>query len=90
MHVIMLRTKKVSDTVGMQVFTDNGDFLGEIEGAMLEGNKVSGWKGRAKRNSYLTKALGGAKGVVIPHQLVKAVGSIFIVSRAAAPNYSEE
>jgi sporulation protein YlmC with PRC-barrel domain len=87
---MVLRTKKVSETVGMQVFTDNGDFLGDVEGAILESNKISGWKVRAKRNSYLTKALGGAKGVVIPHQLVKAVGSIFIVSRAAAPNYSEE
>tara|TARA_Y100000310_G_scaffold125388_1_gene124147 strand:- start:200 stop:463 length:264 start_codon:yes stop_codon:yes gene_type:complete len=87
---MVLKTKKVSEAIGMQVFTDNGDFMGEVDGAILEKNKVSGWKVRARRNSYLNKALGGAKGVVIPHQLVKAVGSIFIVSRAAAPNYSEE
>jgi len=85
-----LKTKKISETVGMQVFTDSGDFLGEVEGAILERNKIGGWKVRARKNSYLTKALGGAKGVVIPHQLVKAVGSILIVSKAAAPNYSEE
>ena len=29
--------------------------------------------------------LGGAKGVIIPHQFVKAVGDIVIVSRANLP-----
>jgi len=85
-----LRTKKVSESVGMQVYTDSGDFLGEVEEAVLIKNKIDGWKVRATKNSFLTKALSGAKGVVIPHQLVKAVGNIFIVSRNAAPSYSEE
>jgi len=85
-----LRTKKVSEAVGMQVFTDSGDFFGEIEEAVLVKNKIEGWKVRATRGSFLVKALGGAKGVVIPHQLVKAIGSVCIVSRAAAPSYSEE
>jgi sporulation protein YlmC with PRC-barrel domain len=85
-----LRTKKVSNAIGMQVYTDTGDFLGEVEEAVLVQNKIDGWKVRATKNSFLTTALAGAKGVVIPHQLVRAVGSIFIVSRAAAPNYSEE
>ena len=74
----------------MQVFTDSGDFFGEIEEAVLIKNKIEGWKVRATRGSFLVKALGGAKGVVIPHQLVKAIGSVCIVSRAAAPSYSEE
>ncbi len=85
-----LRTKKISEAVGMQVFTDSGDFFGEIEEAVLIKNKIEGWKVRATRGSFLVKALGGAKGVVIPHQLVKAIGSVCIVSRAAAPSYSEE
>tara|TARA_Y100000310_G_C20394411_1_gene674363 strand:+ start:572 stop:802 length:231 start_codon:yes stop_codon:yes gene_type:complete len=63
-----LRTKKISEAVGMQVFTDSGDFFGEIEEAVLIKNKIEGWKVRATRGSFLVKALGGAKGVVIPHQ----------------------
>ena len=85
-----LRTKKISEAVGMQVFTDSGDFFGEIEEAVLIKNKIEGWKVRATRGSFLVKALGGAKGVVIPHHLVKAIGSVCIVSRVAAPSYSEE
>jgi len=34
--------------------------------------------------------LGSAKGVVVPHQLVKAVGDIMIISRAAMPSGSGE
>lgn len=85
-----LKIKKISEATGMQVFTDAGDFFGEIEEAILVKNKVEGWKVKAIRGSFLTKALGGAKGVVVPHQLVKAMGSICIVSKAAAPSYSEE
>ncbi len=86
----MLRTKQVSETVGLHVFTDNGDLFGEIEDAVINKNKVDAWKVRAVKDSFLTKALAGAKGVIVPHQLVKAIGDVMIVSRAAAPNYSEE
>lgn len=86
----MLRTKQVSETVGLHVFTDNGDLFGEIEDAVINKNRVDAWKVRAVKDSFLTKALAGAKGVIVPHQLVKAIGDVMIVSRAAAPNYSEE
>jgi len=85
-----LKTKKISEAVGTQVYTDSGDFFGEIEEAVLVKNKIEGWKVRATRGSFLLKALGGAKGVVVPHQLVKAMGSVCIVSKAAAPSYSED
>lgn len=84
-----LKTKKMSDAVGMDVFTDSGDFFGTIEEAVLVRNKVEGWKVKATKNSFLNRALGGAKGVVVPHKLVKAIGNICIVSKAAAPNYEE-
>ncbi len=86
----MLRTKQVSEAVGLHVFTDNGDLFGEIEEAIISKNKVEAWRVRAVRDSFLSKALAGAKGVIVPHQLVKAIGDIMIVSRAAAPNYAEE
>ena len=86
----MLQTRKLSDVIGLQVFTDAGDLFGQVEEAIILKNKVEGWRVKASRDSFLTKALAGAKGVIVPHQLVKAVGSIIIVSRAAAPSYSEE
>jgi sporulation protein YlmC with PRC-barrel domain len=86
----MLKMKNISDTVNLMVFTEVGDKFGEVEDAILSKNKIDSWKIRATRDSFLAKALTGAKGVIVPHQLVKSIGDIMIVSKAAAPSYSEE
>lgn len=87
---IMLKMKKISDSFDMKVFTDSGDYFGDIEEALLTASKVYGWRVRATKNSFLSKVLGSAKGVVVPHQLVKAIGDIMIISKAAVPSYSGE
>lgn len=84
--------KKISETYDLKVFTDAGDYFGDIEDTIVQGNRVFGWKIRATKNSFLSKVLGSAKGVIVPHQLVKAVGDILIISKNAAPtgNVAEE
>jgi sporulation protein YlmC with PRC-barrel domain len=74
----------------MKDFTDEGDYFGDIEESILTTNKVFGWRVKATRNSFLTKILGSAKGVIVPHQLVKSVGDIMIISKAAVPSYGPE
>ena len=86
----MLKMKKMSETYDMRVFTDTGEYFGDIEESIITQNKVFGWRVRATKNSFLTKVLGSAKGVIVPHQLVKSIGDIMIISRAAIPSYSEE
>lgn len=86
----MLQTKNLSEVQGLQVYTDSGDFFGEIEEAILKKNRVDSWKVRAARGSFLAKTMPSAKGVIVPHQLVKSIGNIMIVARAAAPSYAEE
>ena len=86
----MLKMKKVSDTYDLRVFTDSGDYFGDIEDSIVAGNKVSGWKIKATKNSFLSQVLGSAKGVIVPHQLVKAVGDILIISRSAVPSTTVE
>lgn len=86
----MLKMKKISEVYDMKVFTDSGDYFGDVEEALLTQTKVYGWRVRATKNSFLNKALGSAKGVVVPHQLVKAIGDIIIISRAAVPSMGEE
>jgi len=86
----MLKMKKVSDTWDMKVFTDTGDYFGDIEDSILSANKVFGWKIKATKSSFLSKVLGSAKGVIVPHQLVKAVGDILIISKSAIPSHAEE
>ena len=86
----MLKTKTVSDMWGMKVFTESGEYFGDVDEIVISGNKVYGWKIRSTSASYLSKILGGAKGVVIPHQLVKAIGDIVIVSKVTVPSYSNQ
>ncbi len=86
----MLKLRKVSDMYDMRVFTDEGEYFGDIEEGILTLNKVSGWKIKATKNSFLTKMLGNAKGVIVPHQLVKAVGDVMVISKSAVPSYGGE
>ena len=87
---MMLKMKKISETYDMKVFTDSGEYFGDIEESIVTNNKVFGWRVRATKNSFLNKVLGSAKGVIVPHQLVKSIGDVMIISKAAVPSYSEE
>ena len=86
----MLKTKKISEIYEMKVYTDDGSYFGDIEESIVTANRVFGWRIKATKTSYLTKVLGGAKGVIVPHQLVKAIGDIMVISKAAIPSYEEE
>lgn len=86
----MLKMKKISETYDMKVFTDTGEYFGDVEESILTQTKIFGWRVRATKNSYLSKILGSAKGVIVPHQLVKSIGDVMIISKAAVPNYAEE
>ena len=86
----MLKMKRISETYDMRVFTDVGEYFGDVEESILTQTKVFGWRVRATKNSFLTKVLGSAKGVIVPHQLVKSIGDIMIISKAAVPSYGAE
>jgi sporulation protein YlmC with PRC-barrel domain len=79
----MLRIKKVSEVLGRNVYTDSGDFLGQVEEVNLSENKIDGW--RIKISGHMSHLIGGARGIIVPHQFVKAIGDIFIVSKASLP-----
>jgi len=79
----MLRVKKLTEVIGKKVYTDIGDFFGEVEESNLIENKVDSW--RIRIAGSMGSFLGGARGVIIPHQFVKAVGDVIIVSRASLP-----
>lgn len=84
----MLRVRKLSEVVGRNVFTSEGDLFGQVEELNLIDNKIDGWK--IKVGSGFISMFGGARGVVVPHQFVKAVGDIVIVNRASIPSREEE
>ncbi len=87
----MLKMKSMRETYDMKVFTDSGEYFGDIEEAIITPTKIVGWRVKASRNSFLNKILGGgAKGVIIPHQHVKSVADVMIISKMAVPSYSKE
>ena len=57
----MLKMMRIKETYDMKVFTDGGEYFGDIEESILTKNKVFGWRVRATKNSFLSKVLGSAK-----------------------------
>jgi len=83
-----MRVKKITEVIGSKVYTDSGDFFGEVEEANLHENKVSGW--RIKVGGTITSLIGGARGVIIPHQFVRAISDIFIINKTALPSVDSD
>ena len=75
---------KISEALKRRVYTDAGEYFGDIEEANIDENRIAGWKIKVAGN--ISGALGGAKGVIIPHNFVKAVGDIVIINKASLPS----
>ncbi len=80
-----MKLREISSCFDMKVFTDQGNFFGEVEEAIITHTKVHGWRVRSAKNSYLSKVLGSAKGVIVPHQYVKAIGDVMLISEVSLP-----
>jgi sporulation protein YlmC with PRC-barrel domain len=86
----MLRLKKLSEAIGKKVFTDAGDFFGLIEEVNIVDNKIDGWRILISRESGISSLLGGAKGIIVPHQFIKAIGDVILINKNAVPAREEE
>jgi len=86
----MLKIKRLSEVIGMKVYTDSGDLFGVAEEINLVDNKIDGWRIVVARESGMIQALGGARGIVVPHQFIKAIGNIVIINRNAIPVQTED
>ncbi|HKZ33870.1 MAG TPA: PRC-barrel domain-containing protein [Candidatus Nanoarchaeia archaeon] len=82
-----MRVRKVTDVIGLKAYTDSGDFFGQVEEANLMDNKIDGW--RIKVGGSMVSLIGGARGVIIPHQFVKAISDVFIINKTALPSPAE-
>jgi sporulation protein YlmC with PRC-barrel domain len=86
----MLRIKRLSEVVGRRVYTDSGDLFGMVEEVNLIDNKIDGWRIVVARESGMMAMLGGARGIIVPHQFIKAIGDILIINKNAVPIQSAE
>ena len=80
----MLKIKKISEVMNKHVYTAEGEYFGQVDDVNLMDNKVDGWKIRV--SGGFTSTLGGARGVIIPHQFVKAIGDVFVVTGGSLPS----
>ncbi len=83
-----MRVKKLSEVIGLKVYTDAGDYFGQVEEANIQENKIDGW--RIKVDGSMISLISGAKGVIIPHQFVKAISDILIINKSALPSQEPE
>ena len=79
----MLKIKKISDVIGKKVYTDEGNFFGEVEEVNLVNNKIDSW--RIRVGGGVTGLFNGARGVIIPHNYVKSIGDVFVINQVAMP-----
>ncbi len=77
----------MSEVIGKKVYTSEGDFFGQVEEVNLVDNKIEGW--RIRVGSGFVGSLGGARGVVIPHQFVKAIGDVLVINKTSLPARDE-
>jgi len=61
-----------------------------VEEVNLIDNKIDGWRIVVARESGMIQVLGGARGIIVPHQFIKAIGDIIIINRNAVPIQQEE
>ncbi len=78
-----MKIKKISEVLVLKVYTDAGDFFGEVEQANLVDNKIDGWKVRLGNSSV--SMFGGVRGVIIPHQFVRSISDVFVINKGALP-----
>ena len=86
----MLRIKRLTEVVGRKVYTDSGDLFGYVEEVNLVDNKIDGWRLAVLRESGMGAMLGGARGIIVPQQFIKAIGDIILINKNAVPVKDED
>ncbi len=86
----MLQLKRISEMYGKKVFTESGDFFGTVEEVIITQSRIYSWKIVSEKNSILSRLFENSKGVIVQHNLIKAVQDIVIVNDIALPSNKQE
>jgi sporulation protein YlmC with PRC-barrel domain len=86
-----INVASVSGTWTKDVFTEKGQYVGKVEDVEcdLKRFKLRSLVIKAIKGSYLSKMLGGKKGVIIPFPMVNAIGDIIVIKHVTAPPAEE-
>ena len=87
-----IRISSVSQTWSKDVFTDRGLYCGKVEDVEcdIKRFKLRSLVIAAMKGSYLSKMVGGKKGLIVPFPMVLAIGDVVIIKHVSAPVEEEE
>lgn len=77
----------VSDLRGKDIFTEKGQYCGKIEDMVLDLKKFRAHAVviNAAKGSYLEAVVGEKRGVIVPFQMITAIGDVILVKHISAP-----
>ena len=87
-----ISVKDIGDMFGKDVFTGKGFYAGKVTDLEFDLSrfKIRSLVIEAARGSFLGKALGGKKGVIIPYPMVQAIGDVVIIKHIPTPTGADE
>jgi sporulation protein YlmC with PRC-barrel domain len=74
--------QEITSLVGREVYSNNGVFVGQIEDLRLDLDReeVTGLALTELNHDLFADRASGARGVIVPYRMVRAVGDVVLVS----------
>ena len=87
-----ITVKDVGDLFGKDVFTAKGLYCGKVSDVEIDlaRFKIRSLVIEAAKEGFLGKVLGGKKGVIVPYNVVQAIGDIVIIKHITTPEIPQE
>jgi sporulation protein YlmC with PRC-barrel domain len=81
-----LNERTMAEIQGRDIFTDKGAYCGKIADVEFDLQKfrLRAVVVDAAKGSFLANIVGGRRGVIVPYQMIKAVGDIVIIKHISA------
>lgn len=87
-----ISVKDIADMFGKDVFTSKGFYAGKVADMEFDLSrfKIRSLVIEANKNSMLGKMVGGKKGIIVPYQVVQAIGDVVIIKHVISSDAGAE
>lgn len=88
----MVTVRDIKEMFGRDVFTDRGLYCGKINDLHIDLDKfrLKSLEIESVKGSFLSSLVGSKKGVIVPFQMIEAIGDIVIIKHIKGPIESGE
>jgi sporulation protein YlmC with PRC-barrel domain len=82
-----ITVKDISEMFSKDVFTDKGLYCGKLSDIEfdLARFKLRAMIIEAAKGTFLGKMVGSKKGIIVPYQMVQAIGDVVIIKHISSP-----